>query len=147
MKHTYFLLLTICALNFSYGQVGFGIINGINLTKCSEIPGANGYRTGWNAGAFSQINLRHNLWLQPELFYTSKNYFDESEVYNLTLQLRYISLPVLLAYHPTKNFGISIGPELSYLSHAALKLAEGSQKYDVTSRYKRWDMGLDFGLA
>ncbi|MEO7443851.1 MAG: porin family protein [Ferruginibacter sp.] len=175
------LLLSISGLyQFAFAQTTatFGIKAGISSAGLkgdaatslnSLLDFSNGRlttsnRTGFFAGAFTDIPLSGNISLEPGLYYTDKGYQLKGELNlkgldflgaNATANLHngYIDLPILLK----ANFdGLQVfaGPQVSYLLQSDLKLKAGAfginvvnKTIDATSEFNRWDAGLTGGLG
>src|SRR5688572_7545361 len=91
------LFLSVSVIN-SMGQLRYGIKAGLNASTfhygfTNDDPD---FRSGVNAGIFSQLPLTDKLQLQAELIYSVKGHKIEGPFYKESLGLNYINLPVLL---------------------------------------------------
>lgn len=148
MKKILLFFITLFALQFSYGQVAFGLKGGMNLASIKNEGPANGKsRIGFNAGALLQLRLQDKFLLQPELLYSVKGYRTASTQFieEATVSLNYINVPVLLGFQPAKNLSLLLGPEFGFLSSARSKV--GGNNTDVSRIYGDFDIGVDLGVA
>jgi hypothetical protein len=140
-----------------FSQVRFGLKGGANR---SNLVKYNSYeaRFGFHAGLFSTIELRKNLFLQPEAVYSKKGNKQSMVIGEKTLiTMDYFSIPVLLLYEHRK-IRMGIGPELSFLlleKYKDLALPKTFKKTDFSivgelsyflskdvAIYLRYDLGL-----
>lgn len=148
MKSFFILVIFVSIVVSVRGQVQFGVKGGLNLSTVAYINTENSKaRLGWNAGALFEIPIQEDLFIRPEVLYSSKGF-----AYNATgfanpgsLRLNYIAVPVLFGYHPSNKTSLLFGPEFGFLRKAASK-SQGITE-DMTNFYRRFDLGVDLGLA
>jgi hypothetical protein len=153
------ILLLTTAL--SYGQVKLGIRGGVNASflKSDNVITTDDYKIeipetamlGYHVGLISQIQL-FNLFLQPELLYTSTR--NNINIYDLnnanpdaadeSLQkLSRIDLPILFGYK-FNVFKMEVGPVVSFL------ISEDSDLKSITTydlRLNKATVGFQAGIG
>ena len=145
------LLVFVCSFLFvtiSHAQVLVGIKGGLNVATVRYINSDNSKaRIGWNAGLTAEIPVGEEIFIRPELLYSSKGFgYNATATSNKgSLSLNYISIPLLFGYRPGKHTELMAGPEFGYLSKAVSK-SQGITD-DVTSFYRHVDIGADIGAA
>lgn len=148
MKKFLFCLTFLLIGYFCYSQVSFGVKSGINVATTKGLLAFPKNRAGWYGGLSFKIPIQKKLFIQPEIFYSSKG--DKSEdqfgaIYR-SVRLNYLNLPVLLNYHFDKKTSIVFGPEFGYLLSAQLVI-DGENNFNVTKRYPpKLDVGASIGL-
>lgn len=148
MKQIILFAITAAYCSLSFAQVNFGIKGGMNLATVRYINADNSKaRLGFNIGALAEIPVQENLFVRPELLYSSKG-FGYSATQNSmegSLRLNYINVPVLFGYRPSGNTAIMAGPEIGFLQKAVSR-SQGITT-DMTSFYRHFDAGFDLGFA
>lgn len=99
------------------------------------------YKTGFAGGLYYNIPVSNRFSIQPELFYSQMGSKLESTVDgldNITMQIDYVTIPVLFKYSPIKNLGIFAGPELMLMTMAKLNY-ENADDANITSQLKNID--------
>ena len=144
------LLLTSSA--FSQG-FGFGLKGGANLTKISGKSFNEEYELGYQLGVFSEIDFSKTLGIQPELLYSQINTKRTSgfnTIYNNLaepnatndIQLKYLSIPVLLRYNVGKILTLNVGPQFSILVDDNENLLANGQ-----NAFKKGDFSMVGGIG
>ena len=129
-------------------QIVSGVKGGINLATVRYLNNGNTKaRVGWNAGFLTEIPVENNLFIRPELLYSSKGFaFSASGAARSgSEKLNYIAVPVLAGYRPTEKSAILAGPEFGFLRKAVSKSLGITE--DRTNFYRRFDIGFDLGFA
>ncbi len=148
MRKFFLFFVIISIVTRSNGQVQFGVKGGLNFSTVAYINTGNSKaRAGFNAGAMSEIPIQEDLFIRPELLYSSKGF-----AYNATgyanagsLRLNYVAIPVLFGYHPFNKTSLLFGPEFGFLRKAAGK-SQGITT-DMTNIYRHFDIGVDLGAT
>jgi hypothetical protein len=114
-------MLFICSLSFSQGLT-FGIKGGATLNKLTGKSFKEEFAFGYHVGAFATLGMGGKLSLQPEVLFnqvnqdTSSNF---SSVYRFNhidkVQLKYLSIPILLNYNLSNLFALQVGPQFGIL--------------------------------
>jgi hypothetical protein len=103
-----------------------GVKVGSNLTKVSGKSFNDEYDLGYQLGAFTEIDFSKKLGIQPEVLFSQVNTTrsnDYSDIYNNVfaanntnkIQLKYLSIPILLRYNVGKLVTLNLGPQFSVL--------------------------------
>ena len=94
-------------------DVKLGAKIGMNVSSVNE-KGSNSLdsKTGWVLGATAEVSLTEKFSLQPELLFSQQGGRSEG---NFTLDLNYITLPVMAKYYIAKGFSLEAGPQFSFL--------------------------------
>lgn len=152
------LVVLACAAVAS-AQITGGVKGGINFANVSLTGGGAsinmGNRTAWNIGAFFEIPVARNLFLQPEALFTSKggsltsgDFLGTGGAATAALKLNYFDVPVLLRFDvPTTSTIVPFvygGPNLGFLL-SAKATATGQPDEDIKPDLKSTDIGLAFG--
>ncbi|MCW3106116.1 MAG: PorT family protein [Segetibacter sp.] len=148
MKRIFFFTISALYATLSLAQVDFGVKGGVNLATVRYLNDDNSKaRLGFNVGALAEIPVQENIFIRPEILYSSKGF-----AYSATqtsregsLRLNYINVPVLFGYRPVKNTAIMAGPEIGFLQKAVSK----SQGFttNMTNFYRHFDVGFDLGAS
>ena len=121
-------------------------------------------RTGFFAGAYTNIPVTDKVSIEPGLYYTQKGYALQGDLnikgaeflgVNAKAQLntQYVDLPVVVK----GNFGglqVFAGPQVSYLTKADLNTTAGALGFnivnstaDASDQFNRWDAAITGGLG
>lgn len=144
MKTT-ILLLIIClfAGTATFSQsFSIGIKGGANLGKIEGQSFKDEFSLGYHAGAFATIGLGKKFALQPEVLFsqinndTTTNFSDVFKVKNVgSIQLKYLSIPLLLNYNIDKLIAIQAGPQFSILMNENDNLLKNGQNAFQTGEF------------
>jgi hypothetical protein len=114
-------MVFICSVSFSQGLT-FGIKGGATLNKLTGKSFKEEFSFGYHVGAFATLGMGGKLSLQPEVLFnqvnqdTSSNF---SSVYRFNkidkVQLKYLSIPILLNYNLSNLFALQVGPQFGIL--------------------------------
>jgi hypothetical protein len=133
--------------NQIHAQITFGVKAGINLSKGNfdSIDGSN--KLGINAGLLSEIKLGEKFLLRPEVFYSAKGWkFPAiSGSSGGSINLHYVTIPVLFGYRPISKLSILAGAELGYLLKTVRKPEANMPQ--IYNYYEKLDYGICLGLA
>jgi hypothetical protein len=139
------LSMLVCTIN---AQVKYGIKAGGNVASVRYIEeDISRARLGVHAGVAVEAAIAPQVFVRPELLYTSKGFGFKATAANMagSQRLNYISVPVLLGYYATERLSFLAGPEFSYLRKAVAR-SQGITT-DYTNFYRRFDMGVNVGVA
>lgn len=112
---------------------------GANVSSVSDIDDSKS-KFGFYGGTFVNIPLADTFSFQPEVLYNGKGVKSDGGA-DVSINLDYISVPVMFQYKATPQFYLEAGPELSFLVSAKAK-AEGESE-DM----KEFINGFDFGVG
>ncbi|HEY4064378.1 MAG TPA: porin family protein [Puia sp.] len=124
MKRNAFVLsLTLLALAVSNSSTaqGFhlGIKAGANLDKINGQGFDQGFKFGYNVGAFAELNFTPMWGIQPELMFNQTNFRTGdhfSDVYpgginDVKGSLNRLTIPILLSFRPIPLLSLQAGPQ------------------------------------
>ncbi|MEP7232956.1 MAG: porin family protein [Ginsengibacter sp.] len=114
------LLLISCS---AFAQTfKIGIKGGANLGKISGKSFKDEFALGYHIGGFATIGLGEKFAIQPEVLFnqvnndTATSFSDIFRVKNIDqIQLKYLSIPVLLNYNVNKFITLQAGPQFGIL--------------------------------
>ncbi|MEO8110448.1 MAG: porin family protein [Ginsengibacter sp.] len=99
-----------------------GIKGGANLNKISGMSFKDEFTLGYNVGAFTTIGLGNKFAIQPEVLFnqvnndTATSFSDVFKVKHADkIQLKFLSIPVLLNYNLNKFITLQAGPQFGIL--------------------------------
>lgn len=146
------LLLTLTTANADAQEsLQLGVKGGVNFIKVGGRSFDTKTQPGANLGVYGELNFSKQWVLQPELMWnmvvtqTSDQF---SQIYpgqgvNTAQAINnYITLPVLIAFKPTPELSILIGPQYGYLFNQTKGLLYTDQNKGVFSHS---DISLVFG--
>ena len=103
----------------------FGVKGGANLVKIDNQAFKDGFKFGYNLGAFAEVNFSKKWGIQPEVLWAQSAYKTAdnfSQIYqaqggisNLDVKLNYLQIPLLLSYRPSKLLTFQAGPQFGIL--------------------------------
>jgi len=143
---TFALLLFIGSSAFS--QFSLGIKAGANLGKIEGQTFKDEFALGYHAGAYATIPTSKKFAIQPEVLFnqinndTTTSFSDVFKVKNASsIQLKYLSIPLLLNYNVNKIITIQAGPQFGVLMNENDNLLQNGQ-----NAFKTGDFSLVGGL-
>lgn len=117
-----FALLFLISTSLFSQSFKLGIKAGANLNKISGMSFKDEFTFGYNAGGFATIGLGDKFAIQPEVMFnqvnndTATSYSDVFKVKNADkIQLKFLSIPVLLNYNLNKFITLQAGPQFGIL--------------------------------
>lgn len=132
----------------SFSQINIGIKSGVNIATTKNLIAFPKNRVGWYGGLSFKIPVQKNLFIQPEVLYSSKGdrLNDQFGAIYQSVRLNYLNLPVLLNYRFDEKTSLAFGPEFGYLLSAQLVIDKGNN-INVTKQYPpKFDIGASMGL-
>ena len=130
---TFALLLFIGSSAFSQ-SFSLGIKGGANLGKIEGQSFKDEFALGYHAGVFATIGLGKRFSLQPEVLFnqinndTTTNFSNVFKVKNVSsIQLKYLSIPLLLNYNVNRILAIQVGPQFGVLLNENDNLLQNGQ--------------------
>ncbi len=133
---------------------GYGIKGGTNFANVYNVEDFYDFetKTGFIVGGFYRFDLKGNLAIQPEVYFSMKGAkasgvdtysysgeyysYTETETYDYSMELNYLEIPVLLKYQiPTRGKfkpALFLGPYVAFKMGAKLT---GTYKYESTYEY------------
>ena len=142
---SFIVLFTLCFPAFSsFSQIGFGIKGGwngswINFEEKEMVM-------GFHVGAFTDISLSEKFRIQPELLYSTRGVVNPEYFYpfDLSIDLDYLSIPLMANYQASQKFSLQAGPEINVLLAAKIEAYDSSRD---TRPYEKIEMGIAGGFT
>jgi hypothetical protein len=124
-------------------QIELGVKGGLNLSDVvinnfanPDLEPAYRIKPGFHSGIYFSVEGDNDVGLAAELLYSNKGV----KAIN-TINLHYVTIPILLRYHFHELFFVEAGPEIGYLVNANSKYGNLNNTWD-----NKLDLGLDAGL-
>ena len=124
-KVTLFFIAVLFISSGSLFAQGFhiGVKGGTNLTKMDGRSFDQGFKWGFTAGGFAELNFTDHIGIQPEVLFnqsSTRTASDFNQVYNQginsrSVSLNYLSIPLLLSLKLSPLLSILIGPQFGIL--------------------------------
>ncbi len=142
------LALFIFSISFSQGLT-FGIKGGVSINKLSGKSFKEEFSYGYHVGAFATLGMGGKLSLQPEVLFnqinidTASNYSAVSPNFNRVknIQLKYLSIPILINYNLSNLFALQVGPQFGILIDQNKNITQNGQ-----DAFKKGDLSMVGGL-
>lgn len=129
---------TVNAQEVKFGaKLGMNVssINGSNVTNIDS-------KTGFVLGVTSEISLTDKFSVQPELLFSQQGAKSEG---NFTLDLNYLTLPIMAKYYVVKGFSVEAGPQFSFLVKDEAVSETNGAVSDTDAR--NFDLNANLGLG
>ena len=120
----------------------FGLKAGMNVASLSNMSGSTS-KISFYAGALMNAPLAQNFSIQPELLYNAKGAKESGG--SGTLNLDYLSVPVMFQYNALPNLYLEAGPEFSFLLSANMK--GGGETVSIKDSTNSFDFGIGLGAG
>lgn len=110
---------------------------GANLTKITGKAFKEEYNLGYQLGLFAEIDLSKKWGIQPELLWNQVNTYPASGTNPIlnnwqdstgTIQLRYLTIPILLRYNIGSLVTLNLGPQFGILQNKDKTLWNNSKQ-------------------
>ncbi len=119
--------------------VRFGLKGGLSIASIIKTNDPNFHSDllpGFNGGAVLQIPFGHVIAIQPEVLFSQKGYRATGNFlgtpYDYRRYLNFLDIPLLLRINASRNFGIVVGPQFSYLLSQHTNFKSGNNTYEQT---------------
>jgi len=120
------LLATAICFTVALNAQGFkiGVKAGSNITDVTGLQFKDGFNYGYHAGVFSEIMFSKYIGIQPEALWSQTNLTRAAAISSIyqpslgsltSIELTYLSIPVLLNIRPTKLITLQAGPQFGIL--------------------------------
>jgi hypothetical protein len=138
------------AASYSFSQgLNFGIKGGASINKLTGKSFKDEFSFGYHVGAFATLKLGDKLGIQPEVLFnqinidTASNYSAVSPNFNRVkeVQLKYLTIPVLLNYNVSNLLALQVGPQFGILMEQDKTLLQNGQE-----AFKKGDFSMVGGL-
>ena len=158
INYLLYALLLVLISTASYGQINFGVRNGIAATTFAQkgnLPDNNNVTISYTAGAFLDLPVSKSLFIQPEINYIRKGRSQETSELTTGIKtdymINYLQMPVLLQYRDneiTNNHGYifyaNAGPYAAFALNDQTKPTFAGM--NTESRKTDWGATLGIGL-
>ncbi|WP_168193945.1 porin family protein [Pontibacter sp. SGAir0037] len=146
------------SIHYSLGQANFAIKAGANLSSMNtedeflEVFNSNvGNRIGYQFGLMAQLDMNNQVYVRPELIYSSKGYKvsgNTTPAQQTAVRYNYINLPVLFGYNMTPKISAFLGPQFGILAsvYAKDKGSERSDNLKSIQDYNDFDFSIGAGV-
>lgn len=150
MKTKLFVLAIISIFsNAAFSQkINIGFKGGANINKLEGRSFSDEFSFGYHAGGFLSVGLGKKFAIQPEVLFNQVNVDTSStfsSVYKFDqvnkIQLRYLSMPILLNYKPAKFITLQAGPQFGILINKSKTLVQNGR-----DAFKQGDFGMLGGV-
>lgn len=146
------ILSAAAVLIFSFAnaqEVKFGAKVGMNIAN-QKFEGSGVTLTansivGVQVGGFGEVKVNDKFAIQPEVLFSTEGSELKSEGEEVTFNLSYINVPVMVKFYPAPKFNIQAGPQVGLL--VAAKGKYQGVKEDIKDGYKTANFGLNLGAA
>ncbi|UOU97566.1 PorT family protein [Chryseobacterium daecheongense] len=128
----------------SSSPVGFGIKAGLNVSTISGDDDSKA-KAGFYGGFFANIPVASSFSVQPEVLYNGVGAKADAGADDATLNLSYISVPVMFQYNALPNLYLEAGPQFSFLIDSKVKYQSVSA--DANDFIKGFDFGIGIGAG
>lgn len=119
MKKIYATIVILSiALTLNAQDIKFGAKAGANIASVTGEIESAGSRVAFHLGGMAEIPISNELFIQPELLFSSQGY----KVDNGTGTLNYINLPIMGKYFVNEELSIEAGPQIGYLLSATIEV-------------------------
>jgi Outer membrane protein beta-barrel domain len=116
-------------------KIHVGVKGGANINKLTGKSFDDQFSFGYHAGGFVSVGLGSKFAIQPELLFNQIN-VDTSSSYSTVyqfnkvskVQLKYMSIPILLNYKPIKFITVQAGPQFGILTNKSKTLVQNGKE-------------------
>jgi opacity protein-like surface antigen len=143
------VLLVVGAISVSAQGVHIGVKAGAGLSKIDGSSFQNGFKLGYQLGAFAIIDVSPVIGIEPEVLFNQSNTKTVASPptpenvllgdYNATLN--YLSIPILLRIKASEIFAFNVGPQYSILT-----IQDHNLTTNATNAFKTGDFALVLGV-
>lgn len=113
------IVLVTCTYCLSQGLT-FGIKGGASINKLTGRSFKEEFSFGYHIGVFATLGMGGKLSLQPEVLLNQVNTdtassFNSVYHFKRNIELKYLSIPLLLNYNLSNLFALQVGPQFGIL--------------------------------
>lgn len=148
---TKFLILAIFGImgNAATAQkFHIGFKGGANINKLTGKSFSDEFSFGYHVGGFFSVGIGKKFAIQPEVLFNQSNIDSSgsfSALYKFNhidkIQLRYLSVPILLNYKPIRFITLQAGPQFGILMNKSKSLVENGR-----DAFKSGDLSMLCGV-
>lgn len=152
MKSLFFLLvLCLYNIHICQAQIPFKIKAGAARSNMliPDVDWESRPIATWYGGVATTLRMGKRFFFQPELLYSNRGSdfrrLDPTRTTTQRHRYGYISMPLLLGWHPFKKMSLLIGAEPGYMLWDRAKVEIYERTYEDIDRH--FNIDLDLGLA
>ena len=137
MKTKLLILAIFCITTGSANaqKLHIGFKGGANINKLTGKSFDDQFSFGYHVGGFFSVGLGKKFAIQPEILFNQIN-IDTSSSYSTVyqfnkvdkVQLKYLSIPILLNYKPIKYLTLQAGPQFGILTNKSKTLVQNGKE-------------------
>lgn len=147
-KLLFTLIVTSLATTGLFAQ-GFsgGLKGGLNLSN-QDLDGLfdTKMKIGFHVGAFATYMFNEKMGIQPEILYSVQgSTIDEDGVEDATMNVNYLTIPVLFRYNVNEMIYLNAGPQFGFLMKAEVEVDGDTEDFD--EYFSGTDIGGAVGLG
>ncbi len=128
-------LLSIISTSAFSQKLHIGFKGGASINKLSGKSFKEEFSFGYHLGGFFEIGLGKKFGIQPEILFNQVNVDTSgtfSSVYQFRqlnkVQLKYLSIPILLNIKPSKMLTLQVGPQFGILTNKSNTLLQNGKE-------------------
>lgn len=127
-------------------QVKFGLKAGVNFANLVGDDIDDGETlVGLNVGGLVEIPISEAFSFQPELAYSQYGATNNDEGFDVSLNLDYLTLPLLAKFYVAEGFSLEAGPQIGFKLKGEAEVDNVS--VDLEDGVKSFDYGLTGGVG
>ena len=147
MKFLLVFFVATITVSTATAQINLGVKGGVNVVNMafgspSLISGQSQYRLSYHVGIYEQSDISDRFSVRPEVLFSNKGFRSSDALGKSSVNLYYLSLPILAQYRIWDQLSVVLGPEVSYLLFARARTDAGSVNLSSV-----WNRTLDVGIA
>ena len=168
MKKLFFAVVIAAFTMTSVNAQQFGVKAGVNFANMSgtyidkykdNVPDyETSGRTGFHFGAVVEFELSDQIYLQPEILYSTQGFKQSrklgTKTIDFTQKMDYLSIPVMFEYKISDEFSIQAGPQIAFLISSKYDWSEDMNdllnddnfESDRDKGLEKTSNGMDFGI-
>jgi Outer membrane protein beta-barrel domain len=124
----------------------FGAKGGLNFANIGGETD-NKLKTAFHAGVYSEVFFDYFLMMQMELLLSIQGHAaDPAQTFSSSLNLVYLTLPIMARYNLGYNFNVHAGVQFGFLMSAKTKFTDSTTGDKITTNVKDQLKGLDIGI-
>jgi hypothetical protein len=143
------LLIGFAVMRTQAQGIHLGVKGGANIFKVDGQGYDQGFHFGYNVGAFAELNFTSSWGIQPEVLWNQTNYRTGGDFHDVVPggvddvkgKLNYLSIPLLLSFHPVKLISFQAGPQFGILLNQDKNLVQNGKE-----AFKKGDLSLVGGV-
>lgn len=128
-------LLTIISTTAFSQKIHIGFKGGASINKLTGKSFKEEFSFGYHLGGFVEVGLGKKFGIQPEIIFSQVN-VDTSNTFSTVyqfkqldkVQLKYLSIPILLNIKPSKMLTLQVGPQFGILTNKSNTLLQNGKE-------------------